>query len=187
MKIILSLLCLVLVSQAVIAADIQDIKLNDINDKPTSLKAYSGKVILLVNVASLCGNTPQYKGLEAMYQKYKDKGLVVVGVPCNDFGAQEPGSAAEIVKFCTDNYKVTFPLMAKIHVLGPEQHPLYSALTKDASIPGPTGDIDWNFAKFVIGRDGKTIKRFASGVKPDNADLVKTVETALGDGKMSAR
>jgi len=187
MKIILSLLCLALACQAVIAAEIQDIKLNDINDKPTSLKAYSGKVILLVNVASQCGNTPQYKGLEAMYEKYKAKGFVIVGVPCNDFGAQEPGSAEEIVKFCTDNYQVTFPLMAKIHVKGPEQHPLYAALTQDKNIPGPKGDIDWNFAKFVIGRDGKVIKRFANRVQPEDADLVKTVETALGAETMGAK
>jgi glutathione peroxidase len=179
MKVVLSLLCVLLAAQVAGAADIQDIKLNDINDKPTSLKAYAGKVILLVNVASLCGNTPQYKGLEAMYEKYKDKGLVVVGVPCNDFGAQEPGTAGEIVKFCMDNYKVTFPLLAKIHVKGAEQHPLYAALTQDPAIPGAKGDIDWNFAKFVIGRDGKAIKRFASRVQPENADLVQTVETAL--------
>ena len=160
---------------------IQNIPLDDINGRPTSLKDYAGKVILLVNVASLCGNTPQYKGLEAMYEKYKDKGLVIIGVPCNDFGSQEPGSAEEIKAFCADNYKVTFPLMAKIHVKGPGQHPLYAALTsKDAAIPGPVGDIDWNFAKFVIGRDGKPIRRFANRVQPDAPELVQTVETALG-------
>lgn len=183
MKIILSMLVVLLAAQAVFAAGIQDIKLNDINDKPTSLKAYDGKVVLLVNVASRCGNTPQYAGLQAMYEKYKDKGFVIVGVPCNDFLSQEPGTAAEIVKFCTDNYQVTFPLMAKIHVKGAEQHPLYAALTSDKAIPGDPGtkdgSIDWNFAKFVIGRDGKPVKRFKAGVKPDNADLVKTVETAL--------
>jgi glutathione peroxidase len=179
MKVVLSLLCVLLAAQVAGAADIQDIKLNDIDGKPTSLKAYAGKVILLVNVASKCGNTPQYKGLEAMYEKYKDKGLVIVGVPCNDFNAQEPGTAEQIVKFCTDNYHVTFPLMAKIHVKGAEQHPLYAALTKDPDIPGPKGEIDWNFAKFVIGRDGKVIKRFANRVQPENADLVQTVETAL--------
>lgn len=180
MKIVLAMLCVLLAAQVrVTAAGLQDIKLNDINDKPTSLKAYAGKVILLVNVASKCGNTPQYEGLQAMYEKYKDKGFVIVGVPCNDFNAQEPGTAEEIVKFCTDNYKVTFPLMAKIHVKGPEQHPLYAALTSDTAIPGATGPIDWNFAKFVIGRDGKPIKRFKAGVKPDNTDLVQTVETAL--------
>jgi glutathione peroxidase len=179
MNIILSMLVVLLAAQAVTAAGIQDIKLNDINDQPTSLKAYAGKVVLLVNVASKCGNTPQYAGLQAMYEKYKDKGFVIVGVPCNDFLGQEPGTAAEIVKFCTDNYQVTFPLMAKIHVKGPEQHPLYAALTSDKTIPGATGPIDWNFAKFVIGRDGKPVKRFKAGVKPDDADLVKTVETAL--------
>ena len=161
MKLMLSLFCSLLAAQ-IVAADpmpsIQDIPLNDINDKPTSLKAYTGKVVLLVNVASKCGNTPQYKGLEAMYEKYKDKGFVIVGVPCNDFNSQEPGSAADIVKFCTDNYDVTFPLMAKIHVKGSEQHPLYAALTaKDGAFPGPKGDIDWNFANFVIGRDGKVV------------------------------
>ena len=138
-------------------------------------------MILLVNVASLCGNTPQYKGLEAMYEKYKDRGLVIIVVPCNDFGSQEPGSAEEIKAFCTETYKVTFPLMAKIHVKGPEQHPLYAALTsEDAAIPGPSGDIDWNFAKFVIGRDGKAIKRFANRVQSDAPELVQTVEAALG-------
>ncbi|MGD0412444.1 MAG: glutathione peroxidase [Verrucomicrobiota bacterium] len=163
---------------------IQNIPLEDINGKPTSLKDYAGKVILLVNVASLCGNTPQYKGLEAMYEKYKDKGLVIIGVPCNDFGSQEPGSAEEIKTFCTEKYSVTFPLMAKIHVKGPEQHPLYAALTsKDAAIPGPAGDIDWNFAKFVIGRDGKPVKRFANKVQPDSTELVQTVETALAQAK----
>ncbi len=163
------------------APSIQSIPLNDINGKATSLKDYAGKVILLVNVASHCGNTPQYKGLEAMYEKYKDKGFVIIGVPCNDFAGQEPGTAEEIKTFCTDNYNVTFPLMAKIHVKGSEQHPLYAALTsKDAGIPGPTGDIDWNFAKFVIGRDGKPIKRFANKVQPEAPDLVQTVETALG-------
>jgi len=180
MKILYSLACVLLGAQLTFAADapdIQKIPLNDIKDKPTSLKAYAGKVVLLVNVASLCGNTPQYAGLESMYEKYKDKGLVIVGVPCNDFGSQEPGSADEIVEFCTKTYSVKFPLMAKVHVKGPEQHPLYAALTgKDAVYPGP---IDWNFAKFVIGRDGKVIKRFAAKIKPDNADLVQTVETAL--------
>jgi glutathione peroxidase len=183
MKLMLSLLCSLLAAQMASAADapsIQGIPLDDINGKPTSLKDYSGKVVLLVNVASFCGNTPQYKGLEAMYEKYKDQGFVVVGVPCNDFASQEPGSADEIKKFCTEKYSVTFPLMAKIHVKGPEQHPLYAALTsKDAAFPGPKGDIDWNFAKFVIGRDGKVIKRFKASVKPEVPDLVQTVETAL--------
>jgi len=180
---ILLLLAAQLAAQAVFSGDvpsIQNIPLDDINGKPASLKDYAGKVILLVNVASFCGNTPQYKGLEAMYEKYKDKGLVIIGVPCNDFAGQEPGTAEEIKAFCTEKYNVTFPLMAKIHVKGPEQHPLYAALTgKDAAVPGAAGDIDWNFAKFVIGRDGKPVKRFASKVQPDAPDLVQTVETAL--------
>jgi glutathione peroxidase len=186
MKLMVSLICSLMAAQIVTAGptpsiqDVPNIPLNDIHDKPTSLKAYSGKVILLVNVASKCGNTPQYAGLEAMYDKYKDKGFVIIGVPCNDFAGQEPGTADEIVKFCTETYNVAFPLMAKIHVKGPEQHPLYAALTsKEAAVPGATGDIDWNFAKFVIGRDGKVIKRFKSSVKPENADLVATVETAI--------
>jgi glutathione peroxidase len=183
MKMIYSLLLSLLAAQmasAVDAPSIQGIPLEDINGKPTSLKDYSGKVVLLVNVASKCGNTPQYKGLEAMYEKYKDQGFVIIGVPCNDFAGQEPGSAEEIKAFCTEKYSVTFPLMAKVHVKGPEQHPLYAKLTaKDAGIPGPTGDIDWNFAKFVIGRDGKPIKRFKASVKPEVPELVQTVETAL--------
>ena len=159
------------------AASITDIPLKDINEKDTSLKAYGGKVVLLVNVASQCGFTPQYKGLEAIYQKYKSKGLVIVGVPCNDFGAQEPGTAEEIKSFCEKNYKVTFPLMAKIHVKGGEQHPLYAALTgKDATFPG---DISWNFNKFLIGRDGKVVKRFDSKVKPESEELTGQIEAAL--------
>jgi glutathione peroxidase len=183
MKLILLLLSAGLAAQVVSAGElpsIQNIPLNDINGKAVSLKDYAGKVILLVNVASFCGNTPQYKGLEAMYEKYKDRGFVIIGVPCNDFGSQEPGTADEIKAFCTDKYSVTFPLMAKIHVKGPEQHPLYAALTgKDAAIQGPVGDIDWNFAKFVIGRDGKPVRRFANKVQPDAPELVQTVETAL--------
>ncbi len=183
MKLFLLLFAAVLAAQVVSAGDapsIQNIPLDDINGKPASLKNYAGKVILLVNVASLCGNTPQYKGLEAMYEKYKEQGLVIIGVPCNDFAGQEPGSAEEIKTFCTEKYSVTFPLMAKIHVKGPEQHPLYAALTsKDAAIPGPAGDIDWNFAKFVIGRDGKPVRRFANRVQPDAPELVQAVTTAL--------
>jgi len=184
MKLILLFFAAGLAAQVASAGNvpsIQDIPLDDINGKPAALKDYAGKVILLVNVASLCGNTPQYQGLEAMYEKYKGQGFVIIGVPCNDFGSQEPGSAEEIKTFCTEKYSVTFPLMAKIHVKGPEQHPLYAALTsKDAAIPGPVGDIDWNFAKFVIGRDGKPVRRFANKVKPDAPELVQTIEAALG-------
>ena len=155
-----------------------DIPLKDINGKSTSLKAYEGKVLLVVNVASKCGFTPQYKGLEGLYQKYKGKGLVVLGFPCNDFGAQEPGTLDEIKEFCSTRYHVTFPLFDKIHVKGAQQHPLYAALTgKDSPFPG---DVKWNFGKFVVGRDGKILQRFESRVKPEDPELVKAIEDALG-------
>jgi glutathione peroxidase len=157
---------------------IQDIPLKDINGGGTSLKAYAGKVILLVNVASKCGNTPQYAGLEAMYEKYKDKGLVIIGVPSNDFASQEPGTAEEIKAFCTQNYGVTFPLMEKVHVKGAQKCPLYAALTGSES-PFP-GEVEWNFGKFLIDRNGKVIRRFNPRVKPEAGDLVQAVEAALG-------
>src|SRR5271155_996714 len=176
MKLIVTVLCAMLAGQ-VMAGDkmntFQNIPLNDINDHPTSLKAYAGKVVLLVNVASKCGFTKQYTGLEALYKKYKDKGFVIVGVPSNDFGGQEPGSAEEIKAFCTDKFDVTFPLMAKVHVTGSEKHPLYAALTgPDSAFPG---EVQWNFQKFLISRDGKLLGRFKSQVKPDSTELIQAV------------
>jgi glutathione peroxidase len=154
-----------------------DIPLKDINGKDTSLKAYKGKALLIVNVASFCGNTPQYKGLESLYQKYKDQGLVVLGFPCNQFGKQEPGSNEEIKEFCTKNYDVTFPMFDKLEVKGANQHPLYKELSgKESPFPG---DVKWNFGKFLVSRDGKIIKRIEPGVKPENAEVVKAVEDAL--------
>jgi glutathione peroxidase len=153
------------------------VPLKDIDGKDTSLKAYSGKVILAVNVASRCGNTPQYTGLQALHEKFKDKGLVVVGFPCNDFGAQEPGTNEEVKEFCSTKYKVTFPMMDKIHVKGPEQHALYKELSGPGS-PFP-GDVKWNFGKFLIGRDGKVIARFEPGTKPEKDEVVKAIEAAL--------
>ena len=180
MKILLLILATVLAAQ-IVKADgippIQDIPLKDINGNDTSLKSYAGKVILLVNVASKCGNTPQYAGLEAMYEKYKDKGFVIIGVPSNDFLGQEPGTAEEIKAFCKANYGVTFPLMEKVHVKGAEKAPLYAALTGPQS-PFP-GEVEWNFGKFLIGRDGKVIARFSPKVKPEAPDLVKAVQTAI--------
>ena len=156
---------------------LQTIPLKDIDGKETSLKAFAGKVVLAVNVASQCGNTPQYAGLQSLYEKFKDKGLVVVGFPCNDFGAQEPGSNAEIKKFCSANYSVTCPMMDKGHVKGPEQHALYTELTgPGAAFPG---NVRWNFGKFLIGPDGTVIARFEPDVEPDDAKLVKAVEDAL--------
>ena len=171
----LSLIVLQVVSAQ--ASSLYDIPLKDIDGKPTSLAAYKGKVLLIVNVASKCGNTPQYAALEAMQKKYESKGFTVLGFPCNDFAGQEPGSAEQIKEFCSSTYSVTFPLFEKLHVKGPEQHPLYAALTgKDSPVPGP---IDWNFAKFVIGRDGKIITRFKASVKPDTEQVTSAVEQAI--------
>ena len=159
------------------AADLTSIPIKDINGKDTSLAAYKGKVLLVVNVASKCGYTKQYKSLEATFRKFKDQGLFVLGFPCNDFGSQEPGSNAEIKAFCAENYEVTFPLFDKLHVKGKEQHPLYAALSgKDSPFPG---DVKWNFGKFLIGRDGKIIKRWDSGAKPDSKEVTEAIEAAL--------
>jgi glutathione peroxidase len=156
---------------------LQTIPLKDIDGKATSLKDYSGKVLLIVNVASKCGNTPQYTALEALQQKYKEKGFTVLGFPCNDFGGQEPGTADEIKTFCSTKYNVTFPLFEKLHVKGAEQHPLYAALTGKSS-PAP-GDVTWNFGKFLIGKDGKVIKRFDPKVKPDAKEVTDAIDAAL--------
>lgn len=168
-----------MLSATAFAADksILDIPLKDIDGKDTTLAAYKGKVLLVVNVASQCGLTPQYEGLQALHEKFKNEGLVVLGFPCNDFGAQEPGTNAEIKIFCTENYKVTFPMFDKIHVKGPEQHPLYAALTgKDGAFPG---DVEWNFVKFLIGRDGKPLKRIDPNTEPTDAEVVSAIEAAL--------
>jgi len=159
------------------AESIYDIPLKDIDGNQTSLKPYQGKVLLIVNVASKCGFTPQYKALEALYQKYKDQGLVVLGFPCNQFAHQEPGTDAEIKEFCTSKYDVTFPMFDKIEVNGADRHPLYVLLAgKESPFPG---DIGWNFTKFIVGRDGKILKRFSSSVKPDSAEVAQAIESAL--------
>ena len=179
MKRLLTYLTLMLATAAIADApkSLLDIPLKDIEGKDTTLKAYAGKVLLIVNVASECGNTPQYAGLQSLFEKYKDQGLMVLGFPCNDFGAQEPGSNAEIKKFCTSNYKVTFPMFDKITVKGAGQHPLYAALTgSGGAFPG---DVTWNFGKFLIGRDGKAVKRIEPETQPSDADVVKAVEAAL--------
>ena len=160
------------------AADsIYDIPLKDIDGNATSLTPYKGQVVLVVNVASHCGFTPQYSALEAVYQKYKSQGLVICGFPCNQFGGQEPGTDTEIKQFCTAKYDVTFPMFDKLEVNGDNRHPLYVLLAgKDSPFPG---DIRWNFTKFVIGRDGKIVNRFDSKVKPDSAEVTTAIETAL--------
>lgn len=173
----MALFALTLMVSAVESPSLYDIPLQDIDGRKTSLKAYQGKVLLVVNVASKCGLTPQYKALESLYQKYKNQGLVVIGLPCNDFGSQEPGTEAEIKAFCEKNYSVSFPMFSKVHVKGPEQHPLYASLTgKDAAFPG---DIKWNFGKFLIGRDGKVLQRFEPKLTPEDPKLVEAVEAAL--------
>ena len=153
------------------------IPVKDIEGKDTTLKPYAGKVLLVVNVASKCGNTPQYEGLEALWKKRREQGLVVLGFPCNDFGSQEPGTEDDIKKFCTTKYDVTFPLFSKLHVNGPEQHPLYEALSgKSSPVPGA---VKWNFGKFLVGRDGKILARFEPGMKPDAPEIATAIDAAL--------
>jgi glutathione peroxidase len=162
---------------AVRAASIYDIPVKNIDGNPTTLGAYKGKVLLIVNVASRCGFTPQYTALEATYKKYSDQGFVILGFPCNQFGGQEPGSDAEIKQFCTSKFAVTFPMFDKIEVNGAGRHPLYVQLAGDTS-PYP-GNIGWNFTKFLIGKDGQILKRFDSKTKPDSPEVVAAIEAAL--------
>jgi glutathione peroxidase len=177
MKTIISLVAFLFMSTLLHAGSIYDIPVKDIDGKDTTLAAYKGKVVLIVNVASHCGYTPQYANLEAVYQKYKDQGFVILGFPCNQFGAQEPGTNEEIKQFCTSKYDVTFPLFDKIEVNGTNRHPLYVALAGESS-PFP-GNIKWNFTKFLIGKDGKIINRFDSKVKPDSPEATAAIEAAL--------
>jgi glutathione peroxidase len=159
------------------AAELSAIPFKTITGEEASLAAYKGNVVLVVNTASKCGLTKQYEALEALHKKYSDKGFTVIGFPCNDFGNQEPGSADEIVEFCKTKFSVSFPLMEKIHVKGPEQHPLYAALTgKDGAFPG---DVKWNFGKFLIGKDGKPIARFEPKQTPDSPEITAAIEKAL--------
>jgi glutathione peroxidase len=159
-------------------ATVYDFTANGIDGKPKKLSDFKGQVLLVVNTASQCGFTPQYKGLEALYKKYKGKGFVVLGFPSNQFGAQEPGPENEIAEFCEVNYGVTFPLFAKVDVNGENAHPLYRHLK--AAAPGLLGSegIKWNFTKFLIGKDGKVVKRYAPNTEP--AELAKDIEAALG-------
>jgi glutathione peroxidase len=167
----------VMQTSAMLAASLDSIPIKDIDGKETSLKGYKGKVLLIVNVASKCGLTPQYKGLEAIHEKYKDKGFSVLGFPCNQFAGQEPGTNEEIKQFCSSTYHVTFPMFDKLDVNGENRHPLYVALAgKDSPFPG---DIKWNFGKFLIGRDGKIIKRFEPRTTPDSPEVTQAIEAAL--------
>ena len=163
---------------------IYDFTMNSIEGQPVALKSFSGKVVLLVNVASKCGFTPQYAGLEALYEKYKDRGLVIVGVPANNFAQQEPGTNAEIAQFCSRKYNVKFPMMAKVSVLGDDQTPLYTYLTAQSTDPQFAGDIKWNFTKFLFDRSGKPVARFEPNVTPDSPQMTAAIESALGQSRL---
>lgn len=154
-------------------------KIKDIDGKDFDLSKFKGKVVLLVNVASQCGYTKQYEGLQELYAKYEKDGLVVVGIPSNDFGKQEPGSDEEIKKFCSSKYSVTFPMMSKVVVKGTDKVPLYQFLTSKDTNPDFAGEIGWNFEKFLIGRDGKVVARFKSAVEPTSDEMVKAIKTQL--------
>jgi glutathione peroxidase len=169
-------LCLQIVSVHA-ASSLYDIPLKDIDGKDTSLAPYKGQVILVVNVASKCGYTPQYAALETLYTNYQAKGFVICGFPCNQFKEQEPGTDADIKAFCTAKYNVTFPMFDKLEVNGDNRHPLYVQLAGPSS-PFP-GNIRWNFTKFLIGRDGTIVNRFDSKVKPDAPEVTQAIEAAL--------
>ena len=160
-------------------ASIYDFTMKDIDGKDVKLDAYRGQAVLIVNVASRCGYTPQYQGLEAIYKKYKDKGFVILGFPANNFGAQEPGTEKEIKTFCSLTYGVTFPMFAKISVKGADKHPFYGFLTSKETNPEFSGDIGWNFAKFLVGKDGKIVARFASGDEPESDTVTGAIEKAV--------
>src|SRR5579862_8950911 len=160
-----------------------DFTLNSIEGQATPLSAYKGKVVLLVNVASRCGFTPQYTALEAVYEKYKDRGFVIVGIPANNFGSQEPGTNQEIKTFCQTKYSVTFPMMSKVSVKGDDKTPLYQFLTDKAANPQTGGEIQWNFTKFLIGPDGRVVRRFESAVTPDSLEVTTAIEKTLAQAK----
>jgi glutathione peroxidase len=159
---------------------VYDFTMNSIEGQPTPLSRYQGKVVLLVNVASRCGFTPQYTALEKVYETYKDRGLVIVGIPANNFGGQEPGSNQEIKTFCSTKYNVTFPMMAKVSVKGSDQAPLYQFLTSKEANPKVAGDIQWNFTKFLVGPDGHVVARFEPDVTPDSPQVIGAIEKELG-------
>jgi glutathione peroxidase len=173
------LLGMALGAMAFAASSVYDFTLNSIDGAPAPLAGFKGKVVLLVNVASKCGYTPQYAGLEKLYEAYKDKGFVIVGVPANNFGGQEPGTNEEIKTFCSRTYNVTFPLMSKVSVKGGDKTPLYQYLTDGSANPKTGGEIKWNFTKFLIDKRGNIAARFEPGVTPDSSEMVKAIEQTL--------
>ena len=164
---------LLMTSASFSASSIHEFTMNNIDGQATPLASMKGKAVLVVNVASQCGYTPQYTGLQALYEKYKGQGLVIIGVPANNFGGQEPGTNEDIKQFCSRKYNVTFPIMAKVSVKGEDKTPLYQYLTSTG------GEVKWNFTKFLVGKDGKAIQRFESGVSPDSPELAAAIEKAL--------
>lgn len=160
-------------------SSVLDFTMKNIDGKEVPLSTYKGKVLLIVNVASKCGHTPQYEGLERLYKKYGDQGLMVLGFPANNFLWQEPGSDEEIKQFCTTKYNVTFDMFSKISVKGSDQHPLYRFLTSTETNPEYSGDVKWNFQKYLVDRSGKVIGKFAPATKPEAEELVRAIEAAL--------
>ncbi len=156
-----------------------EIPVNKLDGSPADLGDYQGKVALVVNVASKCGLTPQYEGLERLHERYADQGFTVLGFPCNQFLGQEPGSADEIATFCSTTYGVTFPLFEKIEVNGDNRHPVYSVLTETADADGEAGDIQWNFEKFLVGADGNVVARFRPVIDPEAPEIVEAIEANL--------
>jgi len=183
MKKLFVLLTLLGITAMATEKTVYDFTLNSIDGQATPLSSFKGKIVLLVNVASRCGYTPQYTALEAIYEKYKGRGFVIVGIPANNFGGQEPGSNEEIKTFCTAKYHVTFPMMAKVSVKGSDITPLYQFLTDKTAHPDTGGEIGWNFTKFLVGPDGKVLARFDSKVEPDSPQVTSAIEKALADNK----
>lgn len=194
-KVLLSFIAFTLVAVAVACArkpkplpegmaskTVHDFTADNIDGEPTPLSVYKGKVLLIVNTASRCGFTKQYEGLQALYEKFKDDGLVVLGFPSNDFMGQEPGSNEEIKQFCESRFEVTFPMFEKIVVKGKGQHPLFFYLTDKRTNPEFGGAISWNFNKFLVNREGQVIARFGSRAAPESEEVVRAIETALKKG-----
>jgi glutathione peroxidase len=167
-------LAIAMSTNAPAANTVHEFQMKSIDGKPVSLADYKGKVVLFVNVASRCGYTPQYSGLESLYKKFKDQGFVIIGAPANNFGGQEPGTDEEIKQFCTRTYSVTFPMLSKVSVKGADMVALYAFLTGAKG-----GDVKWNFTKFLVGKDGKVIDRFEPGVAPESPELAAAIQKAL--------
>ncbi len=163
----------------IMTTSLHDFSVRSIDGTTVDLSGYKGKVVLVVNVASFCGHTKQYAPLEKLYRTYKDKGLVILGFPANDFGAQEPGTDEEIKTFCTSKYDVTFPMFSKVVVKGSAKAPLFEYLTSGGGNPSLAGEIDWNFEKFLLGKDGSLVARFGSRVDPSSNEVISAIESAL--------